>query len=69
MREVLPPFAWPAIVSALYRTAAVSFDELAVAWLVSGPNKTVIVETMPVRGFRSASPKGIEARTRPELRL
>ena len=43
MREVILPFAWPAIVSALCLTAAVSFDEFAVAWFVSGLNKTVPV--------------------------
>ena len=43
MREVILPFAWPAVVSALCLTAAVSFDEFAVAWFVSGLNKTVPV--------------------------
>ena len=43
MREVILPFAWPAIASALCLTAAVSFDEFAVAWFVSGLNKTVPV--------------------------
>ena len=43
MREVILPFAWPAMVSALCLTAAVSFDEFAVAWFVSGLNKTVPV--------------------------
>ena len=43
MREVILPFTWPAIVSALCLTAAVSFDEFAVAWFVSGLNKTVPV--------------------------
>ncbi len=43
MREVVLPFAKPAIVSALCLTAAVSFDEFAVAWFVSGLNKTIPV--------------------------
>ena len=43
MREIILPFAKPAIVSALCLTAAVSFDEFAVAWFVSGLNKTVPV--------------------------
>ena len=43
MRWVILPFARPAIVSALCLTAAVSFDEFAVAWFVSGLNKTVPV--------------------------
>ena len=43
MREVILPFTWPAIVSALCLTAAVSFDEFAVAWFLSGLNKTVPV--------------------------
>ena len=37
------PFARPAIFSAICLTAAVSFDEFAVAWFVSGLNKTVPV--------------------------
>jgi len=43
MREVIVPFTAPAIISALCLTAAVSFDEFAVAWFVSGLNKTVPV--------------------------
>ena len=43
MRQVVIPFTKPAIVSALCLTAAVSFDEFAVAWFVSGLNKTVPV--------------------------
>ena len=43
MREVILPFCAPAIVSAFCLTAAVSFDEFAVAWFVSGLNKTVPV--------------------------
>lgn len=43
MREVVIPFAKPGIISALCLTAAVSFDEFAVAWFVSGLNKTIPV--------------------------
>lgn len=44
MRHVILPFARPAILAALFITMAVSFDEFAVAWFVSGLN-----ETLPVR--------------------
>lgn len=43
MREVIVPFVKPSIISAMCLTAAVSFDEFAVAWFVSGLNKTVPV--------------------------
>lgn len=43
IREVIFPFCRPAILSAACLTAAVSFDEFAVAWFVSGLNKTVPV--------------------------
>lgn len=43
MREVIVPFCKPAIIAALCLTAAVSFDEFAVAWFVSGLNKTIPV--------------------------
>ena len=43
MREVIVPFCAPALISAFCLTAAVSFDEFAVAWFVSGLNKTVPV--------------------------
>ncbi len=43
VREVIFPFCRPAIMSAACLTAAVSFDEFAVAWFVSGLNKTVPV--------------------------
>lgn len=43
LKSVIVPFCRPAIVSALCLTAAVSFDEFAVAWFVSGLNKTVPV--------------------------
>lgn len=44
MFHVIVPFARPAIFAALFITMAVSFDEFAVAWFVSGLN-----ETLPVR--------------------
>ncbi len=43
MREVIIPFCKPALISAAFLTAAVSFDEFAIAWFVSGLNKTVPV--------------------------
>lgn len=43
MRSVVFPFCRPAVVSGFCLTAAVSFDEFAVAWFVSGLNKTVPV--------------------------
>ncbi len=48
MRHVILPFAKPAIVSALCLTAAVSFDEFAVAWFVSGLNKTVPIVILEI---------------------
>ena len=48
MRQVVIPFAKPAIFSALCLTAAVSFDEFAVAWFVSGLNKTVPVVILEI---------------------
>ena len=44
MREIILPFTLPAILSALFITMAVSFDEFAIAFFVSGFN-----ETLPVR--------------------
>jgi spermidine/putrescine transport system permease protein len=44
LREIVIPFAAPAILAALFITAAVSFDEYMIAWFVSGQN-----ETLPVR--------------------
>lgn len=43
MKSVVIPFTLPSIIAALCLTAAVSFDEFAVAWFVSGLNKTVPV--------------------------
>jgi len=48
MREVVIPFARPAIISSLCLTAAVSFDEFAVAWFVSGLNKTIPVVILEI---------------------
>ena len=48
MREGIIPFATPAILSALCLTAAVSFDEFAVSWFVSGLNKTIPVIILEV---------------------
>jgi len=44
MRYVILPFTAPSIFAALFVTMAVSFDEFAVAWFVSG-----LSETVPVR--------------------
>jgi spermidine/putrescine transport system permease protein len=41
---VILPFTLPSILAALFVTMAVSFDEFAVAWFVSG-----LQETLPVR--------------------
>ena len=43
MRNIVLPFTKPAIISALCLTMAVSFDEFAIAWFVSGLNKTIPV--------------------------
>ena len=43
MRYVILPYCKPAIISSLCLTAAVSFDEFAISWFVSGLNKTVPV--------------------------
>lgn len=48
MRHVIVPFCAPAIVSALCLTGAVSFDEFAVAWFVSGLNKTVPIVILEI---------------------
>jgi spermidine/putrescine transport system permease protein len=44
MRHLIMPFCLPAIFAALFVTAAVSFDEFAMAWFISG-----LEETLPVR--------------------
>ena len=43
MRAVIIPFVKPALISSICLTMAVSFDEFAVAWFVSGLNKTIPV--------------------------
>lgn len=48
LRHVILPFCRPAIISAACLTAAVSFDEFAVAWFVSGLNKTVPVVILEI---------------------
>ncbi|MCX7890567.1 MAG: ABC transporter permease [Rhodobacteraceae bacterium] len=46
MRHVIIPFCAPAILGALFITMAVSFDEFAVAWFVSGLNETLPVKVL-----------------------
>jgi spermidine/putrescine transport system permease protein len=48
MRHVVLPFCKPAIVSAACLCAAVSFDEFAIAWFVSGLNKTIPVVILEI---------------------
>lgn len=43
VREVIVPHTLPAVIAALCLTTAVSVDEFAVAWFVSGINKTIPV--------------------------
>lgn len=46
MRHVIIPFCKPAIVASLMITMAVSFDEFAVSWFVSGLNETLPVKVL-----------------------
>ncbi|WP_315928907.1 ABC transporter permease [Mesorhizobium sp. SP-1A] len=46
MRHVIIPFCKPAMFAALFITMAVSFDEFAVAWFVSGLNETLPVKVL-----------------------
>ena len=46
LRHVIIPFTRPAIFAALFITMAVSFDEFAVAWFVSGLNETLPVKIL-----------------------
>ncbi|KAB2884419.1 MAG: ABC transporter permease [Albidovulum sp.] len=46
MRHVIVPFTMPAILGALFITMAVSFDEFAIAWFVSGLNETLPVKVL-----------------------
>ncbi|WP_373506318.1 ABC transporter permease [Aestuariivirga sp.] len=48
MKTVVIPFTLPSIIASLCLTAAVSFDEFAVAWFVSGLNKTVPVVILEI---------------------
>ena len=59
MRDVIIPFCFPAIVAALFLTAAISFDEYMIAWFVSGLN-----ETLPVRLAGDAAGPGVAAHQR-----
>jgi spermidine/putrescine transport system permease protein len=46
MRHVIVPFCKPAIAASLMITMAVSFDEFAVSWFVSGLNETLPVKVL-----------------------
>lgn len=46
MRHVIIPFCKPAISASLMITMAVSFDEFAVSWFVSGLNETLPVKVL-----------------------
>lgn len=46
MRYVILPFTAPSLFAALFVTMAVSFDEFAVAWFVSGLNERVPVRIL-----------------------
>ncbi|MBM09654.1 MAG: polyamine ABC transporter permease [Magnetovibrio sp.] len=48
VRNIILPFSKPAIIASLCLTAAVSFDEFAVAWFVAGLNKTIPVLIMEI---------------------
>jgi spermidine/putrescine transport system permease protein len=48
MKNVVIPFTLPSIISALCLTMAVSFDEFAIAWFVSGLNKSVPVVILEI---------------------
>jgi len=48
MKSVVIPFTMPSIIASLCLTAAVSFDEFAVAWFVSGLNKTTPVVILEI---------------------
>lgn len=46
MHHVIIPFCRPAILGALFVTMAVSLDEFAIAWFVSGLNETLPVKVL-----------------------
>ncbi len=48
LRRVIIPFCRPALISSFCLTAAVSFDEFAIAWFISGLNKTVPVVILEI---------------------
>ena len=48
MLTIIIPFTRPSIIAALCLTAAVSFDEFAVSWFVSGLNKTIPVVILEI---------------------
>lgn len=48
MKSVVMPFTLPSVIASFCLTAAVSFDEFAVAWFVSGLNKTVPVVILEI---------------------
>ena len=48
LRRVIFPFCRPAIISSFCLTAAVSFDEFAIAWFISGLNKTIPVVILEI---------------------
>ena len=48
LRLVIIPFCKPAIISSFCLTAAVSFDEFAIAWFISGLNKTIPVVILEI---------------------
>lgn len=48
MRNIIVPFTFPSIIAALCLTAAISFDEFAIAWFVSGLNKTIPVVILEI---------------------
>lgn len=55
MRMVIVPFCMPAILASLFITAAVSLDEFAIAWFVSGLEDTLPVKVLNLVA-RQASP-------------
>ncbi|TXH33547.1 MAG: ABC transporter permease [Rhodospirillaceae bacterium] len=56
LRSVILPFTLPAILAALFLTMAVSFDEYAIAWFVSGFSETLPVHIL-ILLQREVSPK------------
>lgn len=48
MRHVVLPYVMPSLFSALFLTMAVSFDEYAIAWFVSGLNETIPMRVLSI---------------------